>query len=581
MRCRHPMKFFPAFRAVGLAGLIAAAFTSRVLAQDVLLTPPQWTDPANPFADELPVITKHPDLKYPDEMADKEPGYVLHRYWLSDEGVIMRKEAWSSHPAFAPSGQLSLGYEFKPATKEGVPVDAPAWHAVIFNPDSASERGRNVRPRLLAVAPVFAERADLEGVVPKTEVFLTVWGSVKIGAQGELVEFTIKDSALEKFRPQIEQALTRWRFAPAREKGAPVISELPVAFALARKPGKNAPREPQFDTPPKAIKQTRPVFPSKLKRSHQSGSVILSFTVDEAGNTTEISVKSSDHPLFEEPAIEALAEWKFQPAMKAGKPVKARLQIPINFGLNGERSQGAGKVDPLSKKQMAKLPEEYRYDVPPKIKGLLYPAYPYDLLLEKVRGEAEVAFVVGEHGRVSDIRVLKADRPEFGEALVAALAAYEFVPASRAGKPVVTLHKMKHSFEPAGWNGNPSDEDLAVLSVVRKHPERIVSAKTLDAPLKPVSQRAPVMPSTATAESGSATIEIIVDKEGRACLPRVVKASEPVFGYAAAQAVTDWRFEKPLSQGKAVLVRIAVPVRFGGEQKTLEAHKTAPAAPSP
>jgi TonB family protein len=575
------MKLFFAFRAVGLAGLIAAAFTSRMLAQDVLLTPPQWTDPANPFADELPVITKHPDLKYPAEMADKEPGYVLHRYWLSDDGVTMRKEAWASHPAFAQNGQLNLGYEFKPAVKEGAPVDAPVWHAVIFNPDSASVRGRNVRPRLLAVAPVFAERADLEGVVPRTEVFFTVWGSLKIGTQGEVLEFAIKDRALEKFRPQIQQALTRWRFAPAREKGEPVVSELPVAFALARKPGKNAPRESQFDTPPKAIKRVAPDFPIRLRHSHQSGSVILNFTVDESGKPTEISVKSSDHPLFEEPAMTALAAWKFKPAMKAGKPVKARMQVPVSFGMEGHPVTGAGRVDELSKKQMEKLPEEFRYDVPPKIKSLLYPAYPYDLLLEKVKGEAEVGFVVGENGRVSDIRVLKADRPEFGEALIAALAAYEFVPASRGGKPVATLHKMNHRFEPDGWNGNPSEEDLDVLSVVRKHPERIVSAKALDAPLKPVSQRAPVFPSTTTAASGSATIEIIIDKEGRACLPRVLKASEPVFGYAAAQAVTDWRFEKPLSQGKRVLVRVAVPVRFGQEQTPPDAPKPAPSAPSP
>jgi TonB family protein len=571
-----PMKLFTAFRAVGLAGLIAASFTFRLLAQDVIVTSPQWSNPANPFADELPTITKHPEINYPATMADKEPGYALHRYWLSDEGVVIRREFWASHPAFAEAGQLTTGYEFKPAAKEGAPVDAPAWHAIIFNPDSASEQGRNVRPRLLAVAPVFADRADLEGVMPGTEVFFTVWGSVKISAQGELMEFTIQKRALEKFRPQIQEALTRWRFAPAREKGEPVACKLDVAFALTRKPGKNAPRETNYDTPAKAIKQVGPVYPFGLKRSRQSGSVILDFTVDESGKTSDISVKSSDHPLFEAPAMEALAQWKYQPAMKDGKPVKARFQISMSFSLDGQPARGAGRVDELSKKQMDKLPEELRYDVPPRIKGMLYPAYPYELLVDKVGGEAEVAFLVGVNGRVSKIKVLKADRPEFGEALVAAMAAYEFVPASRGGKPVMTLHTMKHRFDPSGVNGRPSDEDLSVLSVIRKHPERILSPKLLDAPPKPISQRRPVMPSTATAAEGSATIEIIIDKEGRACLPRVVKASEPVFGYAAAQAVTDWRFEKPLSQGKAVMVRVAVPVHFEPTKTSPQAPKAAP-----
>ncbi len=579
-----PMKSFTAFRAVGLAGLIAASFTSRLLAQDVIVTPPQWSNPANPFADEPPVITKHPEIKYPATMADKEPGYVLQSYWLSDEGITIVKATWASHPAFEQEGKISTAYKFTPAKQAGTAVEAPAWHAVIFNPDSASERGRNVRPRLLAVAPVFVDRADLEGVMPKTAMFLTVWSSVKLDAKGEVVEFTIKDGAFEKFRPQIELALKRWRFAPAREKGEPVPSELPVAFALSRKPGKKAPLEAKYDVPPKIINEVRPFIPRAVYGvSRVEG--LVRFTVKEDGTVEDVSVLRSNHPDYEEPLLKAVRQWTFKPALKDGKPVKASFQREFTYTpprARADQNSGTMSVNELSKKQMEKLPEELRYDVPPRIKGVLYPAYPYELLLEKVGGEAEVLFLVGVNGRVSDIRVRKADRPEFGEALVAALAAYEFVPASRGGQPTMTMHTMKHRFDPSGWNGRPSDEDLSMLSVIRKHPERIVSAKVLDAPLKPISQRRPVMPSTTTADEGSATIEIIIDKEGRACLPRVVKASEPVFGYAAAQAVTDWRFEKPTSQGKAVMVRVAVPVRFGPTKKSPDAPKAAPdAAASP
>jgi len=54
----------------------------------------------------------------------------------------------------------------------------------------------------------------------------------------------------------------------------------------------------------------------------------------------------------------------------------------------------------------------------------------------------------------------------------------------------------------------------------------------------------------------------LIDLEGRARLPRVVAASDPAFGYAAVQAISDWRFEPPTVKGETVVVRARVPFSF-------------------
>jgi TonB family protein len=61
-------------------------------------------------------------------------------------------------------------------------------------------------------------------------------------------------------------------------------------------------------------------------------------------------------------------------------------------------------------------------------------------------------------------------------------------------------------------------------------------------------------------------IEFLVDEEGRARLPRSVTATDEAFAYAAMQAIAGWRFEPPTRGGRAVVVRVQIPMVFGGEQ---------------
>jgi TonB family protein len=214
------------------------------------------------------------------------------------------------------------------------------------------------------------------------------------------------------------------------------------------------------------------------------------------------------------------------------------------------------------------MPPEWRYDTPPKPRGTVTAVYPYELLRDEIDGKAKVVILVDERGRVAEVQVKEASRPEFGAALAAALEVFAFDPALRDSKPTATILAMELSFERNSFKHEglvePEGEDLDLLHLEQKHPEKIASLKIIDAPPKAISQRAPLFPGSLAGQvqHGQAVIEFLIDEEGVARLPRVVSASDPAFGYAGVQAVAQWRFAPVTAGGKKAVTRVRVPLVF-------------------
>ena len=55
--------------------------------------------------------------------------------------------------------------------------------------------------------------------------------------------------------------------------------------------------------------------------------------IDERGHVTNIRVRSPWASASTRKAIEAVKKWRFRPAMKSGKPVKAPALVEVNFHL--------------------------------------------------------------------------------------------------------------------------------------------------------------------------------------------------------------------------------------------------------
>lgn len=91
----------------------------------------------------------------------------------------------------------------------------------------------------------------------------------------------------------------------------------------------------ELDQRARPIFQAAPVYPFELRQKKVEGTVYMLFIVDKDGRVVNPRVEKSDHPAFERPALEAVRQWKFEPAVRGGEKVASKMRIPIRFALSG------------------------------------------------------------------------------------------------------------------------------------------------------------------------------------------------------------------------------------------------------
>lgn len=347
------------------------------------------------------------------------------------------------------------------------------------------------------------------------------------------------------------------------------LAALPAIFAAD--PAKEFPKP---DVMPRPTKQVPPVYPLGLRAAGVVGRVTVDAILDTEGKVAEVHIARSNNPFFERPAIEAVMQWRFSPALKGGKPVKTRIRQEINFQLDGVNSRDLWRIEPP--RDWGKTPEELRWAVAPEPVSTLMAAYPLEALLAKKSGKVTLSYLIDREGRVSLTKVREATAPEFAAAVVAMIDGWRFKPARKAdGTAAMALVTVVREFSADGRGDVPvSSAAMWAADRLRKNKLASVPLGELDAPPKAVSQRPPIYPTPLreAGADGEATVEFFIDENGDALLPRVVSASAPEFGYASVQAVATWRFTAPQKAGKSVFARA---------QQTLKFHLKEPFTPPP
>lgn len=84
----------------------------------------------------------------------------------------------------------------------------------------------------------------------------------------------------------------------------------------------------EIDQKPRVAFQTAPVYPSGVRTE---GVVSVIFVVDQTGKVVNPHVEKSTQQEFEKPAVDAVKQWKFEPAIKAGQRVACKMRVPIRF----------------------------------------------------------------------------------------------------------------------------------------------------------------------------------------------------------------------------------------------------------
>jgi protein TonB len=85
-------------------------------------------------------------------------------------------------------------------------------------------------------------------------------------------------------------------------------------------------------TPARMLSSVPPVYPALAKNQHISGDVRVDALIDARGRVTTMKVISGPS-LLHQAAMDALRQWKYQPATLDGKPASMHLTVTIQFRL--------------------------------------------------------------------------------------------------------------------------------------------------------------------------------------------------------------------------------------------------------
>jgi TonB family protein len=114
--------------------------------------------------------------------------------------------------------------------------------------------------------------------------------------------------------------------------GEVLTSQIPVGVregALDRMIAKRVAQK--ADGPPQPYVGPVPEYPPDLRKSNASGEAVISFLIDRHGGVRGPEIKSATAPAFGESALAAARLWRFLPAVKDGRPIETRAEMPFVF----------------------------------------------------------------------------------------------------------------------------------------------------------------------------------------------------------------------------------------------------------
>jgi protein TonB len=80
------------------------------------------------------------------------------------------------------------------------------------------------------------------------------------------------------------------------------------------------------------IHKVTPLYPAEAKAARIQGVVRFTATIGKDGTVIDLQLVSG-HPLFAQPARDAVMQWVYNPTLLNGNPVEVVTQIDVNFTL--------------------------------------------------------------------------------------------------------------------------------------------------------------------------------------------------------------------------------------------------------
>jgi len=191
-------------------------------------------------------------------------------------------------------------------------------------------------PRLIKkVNPIYPEQAKQARV--EGNVIL----GTRIDIQGRVSRVMVYSSKDFSLVQAAMDAVKQWVYEPLIVKGKPREAVFTTQVRFKLKPQKTAKAEvvggvlkigDSVDVP-RLIKKVNPIYPEEAKKALVQGVIVLEVTTDEEGNVAAVEVLRSESSLLNQASIDAVKQWKYEPKMSKGNPIRVAFNVTITFRL--------------------------------------------------------------------------------------------------------------------------------------------------------------------------------------------------------------------------------------------------------
>jgi TonB family protein len=245
-------------------------------------------------------------------------------------------------------GTYQTGLEVNIPVDFLLPSKQSRWHLVRveFHPTEQASRPVFLSAKYPLGAGVEVSAMDEAGIVAAVGRLASATLSFEVDEHGIPVHFNVDRASLQIWGPQAIALVSEWRFTPGMKNGVPVpvLCTLELAWGQRELTARaldqlNSPTialalaADESVTPPPVIYEAEPSYSEEALKVRREGTVSVSLVVGEDGVPRNMWVIRPLGFGLDDKAMEAVAQWRFQPTLLNGRLVPVQTTVRVDFRL--------------------------------------------------------------------------------------------------------------------------------------------------------------------------------------------------------------------------------------------------------
>ena len=157
-----------------------------------------------------------------------------------------------------------------------------------------------------------------------------------VGTFGD-VDAALRDTPTARAGLAVLAATRQWRYEKPRKVPMLVIADVGIDDVATLTTERASSRRPPLRIgddmrPPRKVHDVPPVYPPEAIAARITGSIVIEATINTAGAVEDARVVSGV-PMLDDPALEAVRQWRYTPTLLNGEPVPVIMTVTVKFSL--------------------------------------------------------------------------------------------------------------------------------------------------------------------------------------------------------------------------------------------------------